>query len=272
MTGREPNRARVRRWSPLPAAAALPWLLAHDGPGATWQALLVVLALGLTAVVVLALLGRVSVERPDDLVLPLASVAIASSLAPLGSAWLSDWIGWAFPLGVVMLVALLVAATTSLRLERRSPLPWTAFGIATVAAALLYQPLTMAWHPPPEFLPLADDVRIEIVEPVDGATVEGGEVPVTIVVEGGSFGGELVRDAETVGPDPEEGGVLAVAVDQAGVEVRPEQDCSRRNTCTEVTFPVELEAGERRVTVEFRRADGASFTPLVTDRVDLEVE
>lgn len=268
--GPTPGRSTPARRAVLPLAVASPWILAHDGPGATWQALLVVIALGLVVIVVMAVLDRVQVERPDDLVLPLASVAIASSLAPLGSAWLSDWVGWAFPVGVVMLVALVVAATTSLRLERRSPLPWSALGVAVVGAAALYQPLTLAWHPPPDLLPLADDVAIAITAPEEAATLEAGTTSVEVTVEGGSIASGFV-DVEEIGPDPEEGGVLIVSVDGEALEPDYDQECTRRAACTQVTFPVELSPGEATIRVEFRRADGASFTPLVTDRLEVTV-
>lgn len=267
----QPDDVRhLGRWSTLPIAAALPWTLAHDGPGATWQALLVVIALGMVVLVVMAVLDRLRIERPDDLVLPLASVAIASSLAPLGSAWLSDWVGWAFPVGVVMLATLIVAATTSLRLERRSPLPWGALGVAAVGAAALYQPLTVAWHPPPDFLPLADDVAIAITAPDEGAALPPGTTSVEVTVEGGSIASGFV-DVEELGPDPEEGGVLIVSVDGEPLEPDYDQECTRRAACTQVTFPVELDPGEATIRVEFRRADGASFTPLVTDRREVTV-
>jgi hypothetical protein len=254
---------------PLGVVAALPFLLAHDGAGATWQALLVVLSLGLVVVVVLALVGRVRLEQPDDLVLPLASVAIASSLAPLGSAWLSDWVGWAFPIGVVMLVTTLLVTLTPLQLGTTEPVTYGAFALAVIGAALLYQPITLAWHPPVEFLPLAEDVEVAIVDPDEGAEVATGEVLVTVDVAGGSVGDELVAIDE-IGPDAEEGGLLAVAVNGEAVEPSFDEDCSRRAACTTVTFPVEVDAGPNDVTVEFRRADGASFTPLVTDRVTVE--
>lgn len=266
-------RPRPRR-STLAACgllAATPWTLAHAGPGATWQALLVVIALGLVLVVAMTVADRLRVERLDDLVLPLASVAIASSLAPLGSAWLSDWVGWAFPVGVAMLVTLVLAATTSLTLHRRSLLPWGALGVAFAGALLLYQPLTIAWHPPPDLLPLADDVAIEVVSPSDGASVPAGETTIEVEVTGGSVASGFL-DIEELGPDPEEGGVLIVSVDGDAVEPAYDQECTRRAACTTVAFPVELTPGPATVRVEFRRADGVSFTPLVTDRLELEVE
>lgn len=265
------TRRRVARRRVGALLLVAPLVLAHDGPGATWQALLVVVALGLVVVVGMAVAGKLRIEQLDDLVLPLASVAIASSLAPLGSQWLSDWIGWAFPVGVVMLSTLLVAATTGLDLAPRSPLPWGGLVAAVVGGVVLYQPLTVAWHPPPDLLPLADDVEITMVSPTDGATVPAGTTEVAITVTGGSIAEGFV-DVEELGPDPEEGGVLIAAVDGSFVEVDLDQECSRRAACSEVTFPVELEPGERRLSVEFRRADGASFTPLVTARADLTVE
>ncbi len=260
---------RRTSWLLLALAAALPFLLAHDGAGATWQALLVVIALGLVVVVVLTLVGRIRLDQPDDLVLPLASVAIASSLAPLGSAWLSDWIGWAFPIGVVMLVTVLLVTLTPLQLGTTEPITYGAFALAVVGAVLLYQPITLAWHPPVEFLPLADDVEVSIVDPDDGTEVAAGEMLVTVDVTGGSVGNELVSIDE-VGTDPEEGGLLEVAVNGEAHEPTFDEDCSRSATCTTVTFPVEVDTGPNDVTIEFRRADGASFTPLVTDRVTVE--
>jgi hypothetical protein len=38
-----------------------------------------------------------------------------------------------------------------------------------------------------------------------------------------------------------------------------------------VTFPLEVEVGERRLTVEFTRGDGTPLAPFVADRVTFEV-
>jgi hypothetical protein len=240
--------------------------LAHAGEGATWQAMLVVASVGLIVVAVLGILGRIRLEGGDDLVLPLAGVAIASSLAPLGSVFLSDWVGWAFPAGVVALVTILLTALTSFDLSPSSPFTYGAVAIAVIAAVGLHQPITLAWHPPPDFLPLADDVEVVITAPADGEEVPAGEVTVAVSVVGGTVQGQLV-DTEQVGDDPEEGGVLAVSID--GDVVEPDLgDCTPESTCTVVRFPVEVEPGERTLAVEFRRADGVPLTPLVTDRVD----
>jgi hypothetical protein len=246
-------------------------LLAHAGPGSTWQAMLVVVALGLVVVVVLAILGRVVIDRLDDLVLPVAAVAIVSSLAPLGDEWLSDWIGWAFPVGVVMLVALVLAAVTPLELAPDGLLVYAAAGLAVAGAVVLHQPLTIAWHPPPELLPDRGDAQITIVEPEDGAVVAAGETPVVVRVDGGSIRGERVP-FEDLGADPEEAGALDVTVDGERVEVGLEQTCTGEEPCTEVSFPVDLPEGEVRLRVEFTRGDGMPFAPTNTTGVDLTVE
>jgi hypothetical protein len=241
-------------------------LLAHAGPGSTWQALLVAVSLGLVVIVALTVLGRIEVGSIDDLVLPLAAVAILSSAAPLADYWLSDWIGWAFPIGVTMLVGLLLAAFTSLDLTLRSPLTWGAVGVAAVGAALLYQPLTIAWHPPPDYLPLATDARVEILVPDDGDVVEAGTLEVSVVVEGGSIGPGGVA-LEDLPADAEEAGGLAVTLDGERIVAEYLEDCTVAEPCTTVTFPVELEAGEHDLYVEFTRGDGMPLAPQVVDRV-----
>jgi hypothetical protein len=246
---------------------AAPLVLAHAGEGASWQSLLVVGSLGLVVVFVLAVAGRVSMARPDDLVLPLAGVAIASSLAPVASGLLSDWVGWAFPAGVVALVAIVLAALTPLELSPTSPVTYGAVALALICGFLLYTPITRAWHPPPEYLPLADDVEVSIVDPADGAEVAAGEVEVTVAVTGGSVQSELV-ELERLSSDPEEAGQLAVAVDGEVLEPSFAEDCRVDSPCDEVTFPIiTVEPGEHRLVVEFRRGDGAPMTPLVTDSV-----
>ncbi|MEX1164618.1 MAG: hypothetical protein WEB03_13680 [Nitriliruptor sp.] len=137
--------------SVLAIAAVQPLMLAHAGEGATWQALLVVSSLGMVIVFGLVLIGRVQMSQPDDLVLPLAGVAIVSSLAPLGGELLSDWVGWAFPIGVVALVALILAALTPLRLAFTEPATYGAVASAAIGAIALQGPITVAWHPPTSY-------------------------------------------------------------------------------------------------------------------------
>ena len=91
--------------------------LAHAGEGAGWQALVTVLAAGVAVVFVLVAVGRITLDEPGDLILPLAGVAIVSSLAPMLSDTLSDAVTWTLPAGAVLLVGLLLAAFTRLDLR-----------------------------------------------------------------------------------------------------------------------------------------------------------
>jgi hypothetical protein len=246
-------------------------VLAHAGPGSTWQAMLVVVSLGLAVVLLLTVLGRLEISRPDDLVLPLAAVAIVSSLAPLGDAWLSDWIGWAFPIGVVMLVTLVLAAVTPLDLAPDGLLVYAAAGLAVAGALVLHQPLTIAWHPPPDLLPARGDAEVAIVAPEDGGVVPAGTTSVEVSVTDGSIGpGGL--DFEDLPADFEEAGALDVAVDGERVPVELDQDCTREDPCSQVSFPVRLPRGEVRLRVEFNRGDGMPFAPTNSDTVELTVE
>jgi hypothetical protein len=255
-------------------------LLAHAGPGSTWQAMLVVAAVVLAAAVLLAAVGWLRVERADDLVVPLAVAAITSSLGTLAHEWLSDGIGWAVPLGVVALLALVLGALTPLEVRFPAPLPMGAVALAIVGAVALYAPLTVALHPPAELLPLSDDAEVVIVAPQEDATVPVGDVEVVVRVDGGSIGpGGLPVDA--LPEDPEEAGDLAVALaevrpdgtaaPQQRLEVTPTQDCTVEAPCSEVTFTVPIEAGRWRLTVELTRGDGTPLAPYVRDAVTFDV-
>lgn len=123
-------------------------LLAHAGPGSTWQAMVVVLVVVLTGTLLLVAAGRFELAAPGDLLVPIAVAAIASSLAPLGHTWLSDAIGVALPIGASVLLGLLLAATTPLELSWRSPLLIGTVVVAIAATALLAAPLTERLHPP----------------------------------------------------------------------------------------------------------------------------
>ncbi|GGI06574.1 hypothetical protein [Egicoccus halophilus] len=253
----------------LPPVPWTPWV-AHAGPGSTWQALLTAISLGLVVVAVLAVLGRLRVRSPDDLVLPLAAVAVLSSLAPLADYWLSDWIGWAFPIGVTVLVGLVTAALTPLELDARSPLTWAVVAVAAVGAVVLYRPLTVAWHPPPDYLPLASDAEVEILVPQDGAVIEAGTLQVAVSVAGGSIGPGNAA-LEDLPPDAEEAGGLTVTLNGERVVVDYLEDCTVVAPCGSVTFPIELEAGSHTLHVEFTRGDGVPLAPMVTDRAEFEV-
>ena len=136
----------------LTVSAVQPLLLAHAGAGATWQALLVVMSLGLAVVFALVAAERMRMAELDDLVLPIAGIAIVSSLAPLGDSVLSDWVGWAFPIGGVAFLALLLSVSTRLEFSLVNPATYAVVMVAAGAAVVLHAPITQAWHPTDELL------------------------------------------------------------------------------------------------------------------------
>ncbi len=122
-------------------------LVAHAGAGATWQALLTVVSVGLLVLFVMALAGKLALTTPGDLTLPLAAVAVLASLAPVAGDVISDMAPWAVPAGAVILVALFVAAASDRPLAWRSPLALGTVALAVVAALALGPTLASAWYP-----------------------------------------------------------------------------------------------------------------------------
>jgi hypothetical protein len=256
-------------------------VLAHAGPGSTWQAMVVVAGVVLAGAGVLAAVGRLRVAALDDVVVPFATAAVLSSVGLLAHEWLSDAIGWGLPIFVVAAGALLLAALTPLDLRLPAPLPMGATALALVGAVVLYAPLTVALHPPAEVLPLADDAEVAILEPSDEEVVTGATVAVVVAVSGGSIGPGDV-DLDDLPADPEEAGDLAVAVaevqpdgttaPQERVAVSYGETCTIAAPCSQVRFPLTLEPGTWRVTVEFTRGDGTPLAPYVRDTVVVTVE
>jgi hypothetical protein len=246
-------------------------LIAHAGPGSTWQAAVVVAGVALAICVVLAASGILSMSAPEDLLVPLAASAISASLGPLGHIWISDAIGWGLPLGIVSLMALLLAALTPLELTPTSPLSLGALALAAVTMYLLFTPLTIALHPPPDMLPLADDSEVTIVAPDDGAVLDTGPTVVTVEVTGGSIG-PVFTPVEDLSLDPEEAGSLQVFVDGDRQEVAWDEDCTADDPCSRVEIEVDIPAGESQLAIEFVRGDGSPFAPLVVDRVTVTGE
>jgi uncharacterized membrane protein (UPF0136 family) len=250
-------------------------VLAHGGPGSTWQAMVVVAGLVLGVVFVLAAIGRITITSRDDLLLPIAAAAIASSLGVIGHELISDGIGWGLPLAVVTLAALALAAFTPLDLRFPAPLPMIATALALVSMVLLYRPLTIALHPPAELLPLADDSDISIAAPADGDELPAGTVEVLVEVAGGSIGPGVVP-LEELPDDPEEAGTLLVSLvrlDEDGsvsdqVTIDPDTSaCTLETPCSSVAFDIEVDAGDHRLIVEFVRGDGVPLAPFVRDQV-----
>ena len=244
-------------------------LLAHAGPGASWQALVTVVCAGLGIVFLLAAAGRVRLEEPRDLTVPLASVAVLTALAPVAGDTLSDATGYAVPAGAVLLAAIVLAAATRLPVFR--PAGIAIVVVVAVAASLLAgPPLYAAWHPPPPVLPRSDDAVVEVVQPVDGATVPAGRVTFVVRVDGGSLGPPAAIGPPPAG-DPEEAGRRQVWVDGELRPVTYEESCTSAAPCTEVTFDLDLEPGTRTVAVELASSSGLPLAPPVADLVVIEV-
>lgn len=254
--------------SPRLAVAFVP-ILAHGGAGATWQALVTTIAIGVGIVFLLALAGKLKPDTPGDLVLPLAAVAIISSVGPAASGTLSDAVGWAIPAGVVLLVGLLIASMSDLDLKVPSALGLTTVVVALAASVGLSGPLTDALHPPLEFLPLSDDATLTLAAPEDQSTVTAGSVQVRVDVTGATIGpGGL-----TSGPDdPEELTNVRLTVDSEVLQVAPEETCAVDDPCTSVTFVVDLEPGQHRVIAELVAWDGRPLAPAVFDAVTFTAE
>lgn len=249
-------------------------VLAHAGPGSTWQAMVVAAGIVLGGVVLAAGLGLVGVRRPGDLVSPVAVAAIVAGLGVLASGVLSDWIGWGLPLAVVALTTLLLGAVAGVDLRFPAPLPMGALALAAVGAWLLSSPLSVALHPPAEVLPRSDDAALTIVTPAEGDEVPAGLVPVTVTVTGGSIGpgGASLDDLPS---DPEEAGQLTVAIqevradDGAAPQQRVELDptgCTLIAPCEEVRVELPVIPGTWRLTIDLQRGDGTPLAPPVRAR------
>lgn len=257
--------------------------LAHAGEGATWQALLALLSFGLVAVVVLVAFRVITVDEPGDLILPLAGAAVLASLSGATSEILSDTVGWAFPIGVVALGALVVAALTPLELSLTSPLLIGAVVAGAVGALALQGPITRAWHPTEvgRANALLDDLAVEIVEPDDGTTLSAGTFDLVVEATGGSLGDGFVDAGAPADPEEQVGLTITLAPRDAGETTaavgHPTEDCS--SGCDRATYSVTIdEPGEWDVFVEAKTADVRAFTRTdgsrgaPTDRITLTVE
>ena len=179
--------------------------------------------------------------------------------------------GWSFPVGVIALTSLLLAAFTPLRLATNGGLLYVAAALAVVGAIVLYRPLTLAWHPPAELLPEPGDTEVALLDPLDGDERDAGTTTVAVRVVDGSVGPGRVP-FEDLPWNPSEQGVLEATVAGERLEVEPHQTCTESTPCAEVTFDVTLPAGDAvGLQVEFLRGDGMPFSTPVVDRVELEV-
>lgn len=139
------------------------WPIAHAGGAGALLTLVTVLAAGVAVVFVGAAVGRIPVRSGDDLVLPLAAVAVVSSASPVAGDLLSDVAAPAAIVGGVLLLTLLACAFGPLDI-RRPAVPAAAIALAIVAAALLGPPLADGpWRERPGPAP-------EQAHPVSGST------------------------------------------------------------------------------------------------------
>ena len=114
--------------------------IAHAGGAGAMLSLVTVLSGGIGVVFLLVAIGRIPLTAPGDLILPLASVAVVSSVAPLMGDLLSDVAAPAAMAGVVLLAWLAVVAVTPI--DPRHPAALlAAVAFAAWAAGLLGPPL-----------------------------------------------------------------------------------------------------------------------------------
>lgn len=234
--------------------------IAHAGAGATWQAMVVLISFGLVAVLLAVVSGRAVLDEAADLVLPAAAVAVLASLSGATSAFLSDWVGWWMPIGVVALVGVLLATFTDTRLTARSPATLGLVAVALLSATLLHTTIEAAWHPTTTGVQ-RDDLVITITAPVDGTEVPIGTTTVAVEVAGGTIGpGQAARPPA----DPEELGIVRIYVDglvvgdDDGTPRAPLEDCD--TGCTTASWEVDLDRGPHVISVEFLTAEGESFS------------
>jgi hypothetical protein len=130
-------------------------VLAH-GPGgeAAWESLVTALALGVGLVFVLVVTTRVRVDAPGDLVLPLAVVAIVSSLAPNAASGLASLVGYAMVAGVVLAAGLVAVVVVEDHPSLTSPVTLGVVAVAVLATALVGPVLDQAFYNPPTMSPL----------------------------------------------------------------------------------------------------------------------
>lgn len=114
--------------------------IAHAGGVGAMLSLVTVLSGGIAVVFLLVALGRIPLTSAGDLTLPLASVAVVSSVAPLMGDLLSDLAAPAAVVGMALLSWLVVAAVAPI--DPRHPVALiAAVSVAAAAAVLLGPPL-----------------------------------------------------------------------------------------------------------------------------------
>lgn len=243
--------------------------VASSGPQ-TWEAMVVIATIGLVMMCGLLLVGWLTLNSASDLVVPAAATLVVTGIAA-GSlrTTVGDWFPWAAPVGAVLLVGLVVAATT--RLELSSWVLGGPIAVAAVAAALIIGPVLRSEPAQPAFtLAASDDASLAFVGMEDGAELVAGRHVVTVGVTGGSIGPAVVPvDAQP--DDPEELGHVRLYVGAELVPTVNDRGCTVDNPCRSVTFEVSLDPGAHLLVAEFLSANGLPLSPSVTASLQVVV-
>lgn len=255
--------------------ASLTPLLAHAlSPENPWIGPMTVASVVLLVTFALVLAGRVEITAPGDLLLPLAAAALLAGLAGSAGDLVLDQGRWAVPAGVVVLVALLLAAFREVDYSLSSRSTLVVVVAAIVAAAALFVPLDRTWFPQEEGdepLPVPEDAAVtaEVLEPLTA----DGRVVVRVALEGATFSDNVTTerpgDAETL---------LRPRVQVGPVYLQPPipDACAAAQPCTEADFELTLPEGfvsdpPETLVIELLTADLLPFAPPVQTRIDLPV-
>lgn len=236
-------------------------VLSQDNP---WIPLLTVAGIAVVVVFLLVATGRVAIEEPGDLLLPLASVVLVAGLA--GSVASADWLldqgPWIVPAAIVLLIALVVAATVAD--VRLGPGALRATGVVTVLAvavgAAAFAPLDDAWFGEEADVFAVDrgdaSVEMDLVEPLD----DDGRLVVEITLDGGTIGDNVPTGTRPDDPEREMF-VRFLLNGQPRFPAVPDQ-CAGDPDCTTARFELQHTGDEplERVTVELLTADQVPFT------------
>lgn len=256
--------------------APLTPLLAHAlSPENPWIAPMTLAAAVLLVVFALVVFDRIEVSAPGDLLLPVAAAVLVAGLAgSVGGDFVLDQGRWAVPAGLVVLVALLVAAFRDVEYDTTSRSTYLVLGLAAVAAAALFQPLDRAWFPEGETLPLPElqdaTVAAEVTEPLG----EDGRVVVRVTLDGATFGDNVSSER---GDDPEVGLRPRFQVGPVYLQPPVPEDCAAAADCTEAEFELTLPSSfvsdpPETLLVELLTADQLPFAPPLQTRFELPVE
>lgn len=251
----------------MPVIAHVGGHLQGGGDATATDGMVVVAASSVAVVFLLAVTERLQLDAPRDLVLPMGVVLICTSIGPVVTTLVGRWAPWALPMLIVLLLSVLLAALFPVSLPSRR----VAGGIGAITiVAALGGGAVLRGDDEMTFLPMADGVTIAIDDLDDGDSVEAGPLSLTVVVEGGSIGPPIVPESQ-LPDDATELGHVVLSVDGQRVSSSDDRRCRVDDPCTEVTFDLVLEPGERRVRVEFVSAEGLPFAPLVTEILTVEV-